>query len=177
MLGRCLHDLTNVKYDWGTMAKARNEPTTVLGEAIRKRIDQLGISRRELAKRSGISKQTIHDLEHMNRGFQSGTLIALDRALKWEAGTALAFHIGDESARDGGESIDTKVTRYFNGIMAHLATMTTDELERELLMLEEESFGRTFPNSTEALVAYEERLRKLADSLTETWEQLNGNVG
>lgn len=159
------------------MARPTNEPTTLLGEAIRKRINQLGISRRELAKRSGISKQTIHDLEHSQRAFKGSTLMAIDQALKWKEGTALAFHTGDDPNRDGGESVEAKVTRYFNAIMAHLATMTTDELERELLMLEEESFGRTFPNSADAMVAYEARFKTLASQLSETWESLNGNVG
>lgn len=103
--------------------------------------------------------------------------MALDQALKWGEGTALAFHLGDEHAMDGGIAIEQKVTAYFNAIIRHLATMNVNDLERELLMLEEESFGRTFPNSEEAIVAYEARLEMLAKQLSETWESLNGNVG
>lgn len=158
------------------MAVARNEPTTVLGEALRKRLDQLGMSRRELARRSGISKQTIHDIEHSDRGFHPSTLTAIDQALRWEPGTAFALSCG-ETERDSGEAIEAKVTRYFADIIKHLATMNADELERELLMLEEESFGRTFSNSADAIEAYDARLIKLAEQLAQTWESLNGNVG
>lgn len=159
------------------MAIPKNEPTTVLGEAIRKRIQQLGLSRRELAKRSGISKQTIHELEHSDKGFSGQTLELLDAALKWEPGTSLEFWMGNPNARDGGEAIETRVTEYLTKIIRHLATMGVDELEREVIMLEEETFGRSFPNIEEAIPEYEARLQSLASRLTETWESLNGNAG
>lgn len=134
------------------------------------------MSRRELARRSGISKQTIHNLEHSTKGFHLATFEALDRALKWQPGTAEIYHAGNQP--DSTERSKKQILRqYLTGIMIHLARMDIDDLERELLMLEEESFGRTFPTNDQAITEYEAKLQTLATHLSETWESLNGTTG
>lgn len=120
-----------------------SQGTTNLGKEIAKRLQQLGLSRRELSKRVRISRQTLHLLEHEpGRNFANTTFEQLDIGLRWEPGTAAAFHKGNIHARvKGGKSMDAQVNAYLNAILERLAEMDIDALEREVLMLEEEALG------------------------------------
>lgn len=123
------------------METRAGEPSTALGDAIDKRLRQLGLSRRELSRRVCISRQTLHELEHNpNKGFAESTFRELDTGLKWEPGTAKAYHQGKPLAREMSQStINDRIETYLVRIMERLEAMDIDQLEREVLLLEEES--------------------------------------
>ena len=127
------------------MSENQGGRPNLLGEQIDKRLRQLGMSRRELSRHVPISRQTLHELEHNpGKGFAESTFDALDHGLKWEPGTAKLFHQGNHMARNhaGDASIDERIDEYLRRIIARLAEMDIDQLEREVLMLEEESYGQ-----------------------------------
>lgn len=144
-----------------------NTKGNLLGEQIAQRLDQLGMSRREFARRSNISRQTLHDLEHsQSKGFAESTFDAVDIGLKWEPGTAKAFHSGNRHAREViGPTKEERVNEYLKAILSRLVTMTIDELEREVLMLEEEAYGKPLTeagsDAMEVIRSTVERLTKL----------------
>lgn len=86
----------------------------------------------------------MHDLEfNWDKEFASSTFEAIDTGLKWQAGTAKAFHTGKADAREqNGLTTEERIEAYLEQIVARLLTMDSDELEREVLMLEEELYGR-----------------------------------
>lgn len=100
------------------------------------------MSQRELARRIDISRQTVHNVIYESDwGFSETTFDALDRGLKWHAGTARAFHQGNPSSGED-RSIEERINEYLYTILQRLRQMDIDQLEREVLMLEEESNGR-----------------------------------
>src|SRR5436190_18403776 len=79
---------------------------SVLGTEFTKRIRQLGISRRELCKRTGLSRQTLHNIEHGGRiELRPATWQALDAGLMWTPGTAHALSMGDVSVVETADAI------------------------------------------------------------------------
>lgn len=142
---------------------------SLLGEAIAKRLDQLGMSRREFCRRFNISRPTLHDLEfNRDKEFASATFEAIDTGLKWQAGTARAFHMGKEDAQFGNMSIEDRIHAYLEQILARLITMNIDELEREVLMLEEELYGRPLSTDEASLAVVRETVSKLLTLLQTT---------
>ena len=70
----------------------------MLSQAFTKRIGQLGISRREFVRRSGLSRQTLHNIEVDCRvDLLPATLQKLDEHLQWKPGTAYALSQGDSA--------------------------------------------------------------------------------
>lgn len=136
---------------------------SVLGIEIDKRLTQLGFSRREFSRKANIGRQTLQDIIHdPNHRISERTFAALDIGLKWEAGTAKAFHEGDQHARDR-QSVDERINTYILQILQRLAEMSVDELEREVLILEEESIGFCHDSETSRLI--ERQIQKLVASL------------
>lgn len=149
------------------MVNERNTQT-LLGEEIAKRLDQLGYSRRTFCKTFGLSRQTLNALEHDNqKSFSPKTFDTLDEGLKWPKGTAEAFYRGIANAKDelGGWSAEERVDYYVKSIVTHVMSMNIDELEREVLMLEEEQYGRTLPTDEEALVVIRETVQRLGNAI------------
>ena len=116
-----------------------------LGSGLAERLEQLGMSRRELARRTGLSRQTIHNIERGISSPKPETLAALDTALKWAKGTAEALATG-QPIPIGRSKTDEQLAR----IKFRLAHMTPDELELTLIMLEEHQLGS---NSSGLVVA------------------------
>ena len=140
----------------------------MLGIEIDKRLAQLGLSRREFSRRANIGRQTLQDIVHNpDKGIADTTFVALDSGLKWQAGTARAFHQGITNARDivGEMSIEQRINEYLVQILQRLGEMDIDQLEREVLMLEEES-GENPPQDSETVQLIESQVRKLVDSIT-----------
>jgi transcriptional regulator with XRE-family HTH domain len=139
-----------------------------LGEQIAKRLAQLGMSRRELSRRIPISRQTLHLLEHEpERNFAPSTFAHLDQGLKWAPGTAKGFHEGTNADPHSDESLQQRIQRYLNEILSHLENMDIDQLEREVLMLEEDAYGRDMScddSSSDAIRRTISRLRQALDS-------------
>jgi transcriptional regulator with XRE-family HTH domain len=133
------------------------KPTTkkrsLLGQMIANRLEQLGMSRREFCRRFNISRPTMHDLEYnWDKDFAASTYEAIDKGMKWQAGTAYAFHTGKEDAREQlGIRTEEMIESYLEQIVQRLIIMDVNELEREVLMLEEELYGRPL-NTDEASI-------------------------
>ncbi|MGD9988845.1 helix-turn-helix domain-containing protein [Pseudonocardia sp.] len=60
---------------------------TAVGEALRSRLDELGMTMTELASKSGVSLTTVRELVHVlnTRRRQPRTLVSLSTALGWPA--------------------------------------------------------------------------------------------
>lgn len=109
-----------------------------LAIGVSERLEQLGMSRRELARRTGLSRQTIHNvLNEGSTNLKPTTFKALDTGLKWDEGTALAKALGTGSPKQ----VQGRVTQYLARIAVHLSQMSTEELELTLIMLEENQLG------------------------------------
>ena len=106
------------------------------------------MSRREFSRRFNISRQTLHELEHNpDKQFAPETFQAIDHGLKWQSGTSLLFHEGNPRAREiiAEMSEEERIQDYLTMIMGHLIRMNIEDLEREVLMLEEEAYGKQHP--------------------------------
>lgn len=133
---------------------------SILAREMKKRLEQLGMSRRELSRRVSISRQTLHELEHNpNKGFTNATLCELDKGLKWQAGTAKAFHEGKDIV--GDMSTEQRIAQYLTDIVQRLAGMSVHDLEREVLMLEEENFGPIKTRNVQTSKLIDEAITKL----------------
>jgi len=142
---------------------------TLLGLKLAKRLAQLGLSRRELSRRINISRETLNQLEHNpHKGFADSTFRALDQGLKWQAGTSRAFHSGNENARQdvGGMPVNERIQDYLEQIIKHVSAMNIDELEREVIMLEEESFGRIPARNVKTSKLVDAQIKALVALLT-----------
>jgi transcriptional regulator with XRE-family HTH domain len=149
------------------MATSQETPS-LLGEQIARRLAQLGISRRELCKHIHLSRQTLHRLEYeMNRHFARSTFEILDKGLRWPIGTAEAYHSGIANAKDlkGGWTTEELVNDYVASILRHVASMSIEELEREVLLLESEAYGRELTDDADALAVITETVNRLANAI------------
>ena len=123
---------------------------TALGRELAKRLRQLGISRREFVNRSGVSRQTLLKIElEGHTVLRDQTYAALDEHLYWVPGTAVALASGDISAVEQADALTTvdRESAYRWRIVERLQTMSLDELERMVAMMEGESLGEA-PIST-----------------------------
>lgn len=142
-----------------------NSHDTLLASAFTERIRQIGLSRRELTKRTGLSRQTLHNIEHEgNTHLKPATLEALDKALHWSPGTAYALANGDASvleARNGMTAEDMEAV-YRWRIVARIQRMPMAELERLIANIEWEAVPDEAvmpPND----VVLEQRIAKMID--------------
>ena len=127
------------------------------------RLEQLGMSRRELSRRANLSRQTIHNIEHEgNTNLKPSTLNALDAALKWEPGTALALALGQG---DPG-AIEARVNDYLCRIALHLSHMTSAQLELTLIMMEENELGKANHTTEQFAAAVGELVKNCLDQIT-----------
>lgn len=106
----------------------------------------------------------MYDNQH---AFVSSTFDAVDEGLKWPKGTTEGFYRGIANARDlkGGSSVEELIDQYLASILSHVLAMDLQQLEREVLMLEEEMYGRTLPTDEEALAVIGETVQRLRNAL------------
>jgi len=120
------------------MPEQTDRPGGQLANGVALRLEQLGMSRRELARRAHLSRQTIHNIEHEGTtNLKPSTFIALDNALKWQPGTALGLALG--TGQPG--TTEERLMDYLTRIALHLSHMTTEQLELTLIMMEEHELG------------------------------------
>lgn len=62
-----------------------DDEARALGEIVRRRRDELGLSQRALAPRAGLSRRHLHDIEHANPSIRFATLFNLAHALDMTA--------------------------------------------------------------------------------------------
>lgn len=108
-----------------------------LSEAMAERMANLGISRRELSLRTGLSRQTINNIENGKMAI-GRTLAALDQGLYWRAGTALALSQGNDAMLKEADLLiredDGSVTRWT--IVLRVSKMSIKELEQMTVYLD-----------------------------------------
>lgn len=110
-----------------------------LGDEMRKRLAQLGLTRRELARRTGLSRQTLHNIEYGTTvDYRPQTLAVLDRGLMWQPGTSASLVAGESLivAQSATLSPANHVRAYRWRIVEKLQSMSLEELERLISFLE-----------------------------------------
>jgi transcriptional regulator with XRE-family HTH domain len=135
-----------------------NDSGTLLGRMVVDRLRQLGVTRSQLSRNTGISRQTIWEIEHNGRvNISPVRLSALDNALHWPPGTAMQYALGQEpNPVADGERIEVYVAR----ILELISHFTVDELEREAIWLEEEMYGRSANSPTESVELIRHAMRE-----------------
>ena len=150
------------------MGKTAVSTGSLLAMKLNQRLETLGMSRRELARRTGLSRQTIHNIEHSGAtNLKAGTFMLLDKALKWQAGTAMAYALG----RGTPDVVQANVEDYLVRIAIHLAQMTTEELELTLIMMEENQLGTTTRTTQE----FQTKVGTLVRKVLEEFSTIQGN--
>jgi DNA-binding XRE family transcriptional regulator len=152
------------------MTDRTKDQTRTLASELAKRLAMLGMSRRELARRTGLSRQTIHNIEHEgSSNLKQTTYKALDLALKWEPGTALALSLGQE----GISGIEDRIGSYLARIGFHLSQMSMDQLELTLYMMEEYELG----GKTESTQEFLDKVGALVEDLLKQITSMGATPG
>lgn len=113
-------------------AMSNRQPPTTLAMAFTKRLAQLGISRREFTRLTGVSRQTLHNIEVEGRTVLApATLAALDRGCRWQPGTALALAHGDDSVLADADvwSREAKANELRWLLVERITRMSLEDLE------------------------------------------------
>lgn len=143
---------------------------SLLGQEMARRLKQLGISRREFVHRSGISRQTLHKIEHEGHTeLRGNTYALLDEHLKWSPGTAVSLAEGIVSAVEQADAL-TRVDResaYRWRIVERLQALSLEDLERVVAIMEREILG--------APMTTDEHLDAMDAKLAEMEQQENGD--
>lgn len=110
------------------MSNHNGHPNTALSEAFTRRLAQLGLSRREFSRRSGLSRQTVFHIEIENRtDLAPATFAALDDALRWPTGQAYA--LAKNEPLQHVESEDDRANALRWAIVQRLTTLSLEDLE------------------------------------------------
>jgi DNA-binding XRE family transcriptional regulator len=145
------------------MPNKTDRQASSLAAGITERLDDLGMSRRELSRRAGLSRQTIHNIEKEgNTNLKPSTFQALDAALRWQPGTSLSLALG----QGGPSRVEERVNEYLCRIALHLSHMTTAQLELTLIMLEENELGKANHTTEQFTQAVGELVRGLLEQIT-----------
>jgi transcriptional regulator with XRE-family HTH domain len=118
---------------------------SLLSQAFKERITTLGLSRRDVSIRSGLSRQTLHNIEHEGQTkFIPQTLRALESALMWEPGTCMQLlngidNTGNAEFARGVRMAKETILRW--GIVERVSHLSLEELERFASALELEVLG------------------------------------
>lgn len=134
--------------------------TSLLATEFVKRMTQLGLSRRQLTMMTGLSRQTLHNIEHGGKtDLKPHTYQAIDKALHWQPGTCLALANNDPSVLQYADELaySEKQGAYRWRIVERIQRMSLDELERMVSLMERESLGIDEPLSTDDVIANVER--------------------
>ena len=95
---------------------------------------QLNLSRRELAIRAGLSRQTVHHVENGRSVLQPQTLGALDAALYWPSGSAAALASGEIQTVNYDAVTEEQLANHYRWrIVQQLQTLSREELEAMLI--------------------------------------------
>jgi len=145
------------------MAQQTRDPT-LLADAFTQRMNQLGISRREFERRSGLSRQTLFKIENEQHvRLEARTLAILDEHLRWVPGTALALSRGDETAVERADALTLadRESAYRWRIVETITKMTLTELETLVAMMEEKHLGQVASNTSHHITLMKSRLESL----------------
>lgn len=152
---------SNVRY---VMAPTQTTSGTLLGRMVMQRLEQLGVPRRTFCIKSGISRQTLYEIEHQGKvNLMPATLKAIDCGCYWEPGTAARYATGDDTVDKPAEE---RIDEYIRRILERLSVMTIDELERESIWLEEELFGRNSDDMADSVRLIREAYERIIPSIS-----------
>ncbi len=159
-----------------------NDATSLLAREFARRISVLGLSRRQLTEMSGLSRQTLHNIEHGARtDLKPATLRALDNALLWRPGTDMALAKGDASVLADADTtvIDVRENAYRWTVVEKIQRMSLEDLERLVSIMERETLGATESLGTDDVVSrVEANVMRLVDKrLHALLGDAGGNVG
>lgn len=153
------------------MAPGQTSGQSPLGRELANRLKKLGISRREFVSRSGISRQTLHKIEHEgHHELRDQTYALLDQHLYWTPGTAYALSKGEEDAIENADAL-TRVDResaYRWRIVERLSSMSLDELERMVAIMERELLGESMTSA--------QHIAAMGDKLSQMEHQRDGET-
>lgn len=143
--------------------------TSLLAEAFTRRMTQLGMTRRQLTRLTGLSRQTLHNIEREGRtDLKPATYAAIDKGLRWRAGTALALANGDASVLEAPDeqAIIERESAYRWQIVERIQTMSLVDLERMVALLEGQTLGDDSLSTDDVIARVEERvMRRLEERL------------
>lgn len=146
------------------MAHQQAIEPSLLSLEVTKRMKQLGISRREFERRSGLSRQTLFKIERGGHtDLRDMTYQLLDEHLKWVPGTALALSRGEVQAASDADALTTadRESAYRWRIVERIQTMSLDELETMVAIWEERTLGKQAESTAEHLRLMEGELANL----------------
>lgn len=144
------------------MANMADTPPSLLAGEITKRLVQLKISRREFVRRTGLSRQTLHNVEREGvTDLWPTTFHALDLGLEWPTGTAQELAKGNASAISSVLTIDERLAYLRNDVMQRIADMDLEKLEALVGLMEGQVFGKVAKTTAEHIAMVEKRLAEL----------------
>lgn len=139
-----LAQFLTVNYTGLAMGPDTETEALTLGGEFAKRLAILGYSRREFVRRSGISRQTLHKIEHEGHtDLWDQTYAQLDEHLMWAPGTArgLAHGTITQMASSDALSLVERESAYRWQIVERIQSMSLDQLERLVAVIEGENLG------------------------------------
>lgn len=127
---------------------AEQSSPTALAAAFTKRIKQLGLSRREVVRQSGISRQTIYNIEVTGHtDLRESTYHSLDEVLKWVPGTSRGLATGELSDAGDADLLTTadRESAFRWQIVLRIANLNSDELVRVIAFIDLQDDDTEFP--------------------------------
>lgn len=100
----------------------KDPDNSLIGSNIRKRREQIHVSREELARRISVTDKSLAEMEYGSRGISVGTLLRLKQAL----GVSAEYILEGEDQEIAEEE---KRTRINNDILTTLSECTTNQLQ------------------------------------------------
>lgn len=152
------------------MAHQQTETLSVLSVEMTKRLKQLGLSRREFERRSGLSRQTLFKIEvEGHTDLRDHTYQVLDEHLKWVPGTALALSQGDARAVESADALTLadRESAYRWRIVEKIQNMSLRDLETMVALMEARTLGEVTASTAEHLGMMEERI-KAVEGMTQS---------
>jgi len=144
------------------MAHQQTDSLSLLSVELTKRLRQLGLSRREFERRSGISRQTLYKIENEGHtDLRDLTYQMLDEHLKWVPGTALALSQGETTEADDALTLADKESAYRWRIVEKIQTMSLADLETMVAIMETRTLGITADSTEHHLDLMETRISAL----------------
>lgn len=146
------------------MAPEQGSGQTLLGAELARRLKTLGLSRREFVSRSGISRQTLHKIEHEGHvDLRAITYALLDEHLKWAPGTAVGLAEGTVIAVEQADVLARadRESAYRWRIVERLATLELEQLERIIAIMERELLGESMTSTAHHILTMDRKLAEL----------------
>jgi len=137
---------------------------SLLSVELTKRLKQLGYSRREFERRSGLSRQTLYKIEKEGHSdLRDDTYRLLDEYLKWIPGTALALAQGEVQSASGADvlTVADRESAYRWRIVEKIQGMSLAELETMIAVMEQRTLGQSAQTTEEHLELMDQRLTDL----------------